>query len=168
MTLNFEECVKFANRQFICSIATVDGDQPRVRNVGLWVADKNGFYFSTHKAKAFYCQLLANPKVELSFYARPKLLVGRIDVGTKARIAHLIRRFYSPSGFTTDLGTMMRVTGTVEFIGDIATRERLFNDRPFLRSIAENIAIFCVPHGEAWFWTAKDNARESEIEHIHF
>lgn len=116
--MNFEACVKFANERFVCSIATVDGDQPHVRNVGLWFADKNGFHFSTHKAKAFYRQLAVNPKVELSFYARPKLLLGSIDVGTKVRAARFIRRFYYPRGFTMDLGTMMRVTGTVEFVDD--------------------------------------------------
>ena len=35
--MNSEECAKFANERFVCSIATVDDDQPHVRR-----ARKNG------------------------------------------------------------------------------------------------------------------------------
>ena len=61
--MNFEECIQFANEHPICSIATVDGDQPRVRMFGMWFADKYGFYFGTMKTGNIYQQLTVNPKV---------------------------------------------------------------------------------------------------------
>jgi hypothetical protein len=72
ITINFEKCMQFANDHPMCSVATVDGDQPRVRTFGLWFADKDGFYFSTGKTKSIYRQCTANPKVELCFYAPPE------------------------------------------------------------------------------------------------
>jgi len=48
---NFEDCVRFANQHMICSVATCDREQPRVRMLGMWFADTRGFYFSTVKTK---------------------------------------------------------------------------------------------------------------------
>lgn len=146
--MDFEEYVKFANEHPICSVATVEGDQPQVRMLGMWFADKNGFYFSTNKAKAVYRQLSDNPKVALTFYAPPESPPGQ--------------------GGTMDVGTMMRVIGTAEFIDDAAMKERLLTERPFLRPFAENVVIFCVKNGEAWFWTFADSGRESAIERVRF
>ena len=112
----------------------------------MWFADKNGFYFSTNKAKAVYRQLLDNPKVALSFYAPPA----------------------SPSEGTMDLGTAMRVIGTAEFIDDAAMKERLLTDRRFLRPFAENVVMFCVKNGEAWLWTFGDSGRETAIERVRY
>ncbi len=51
--MDFKDCAKFANEHPICSVATVDGDQPQLRMVGMWFADKDGFCFSTHTYKPF-------------------------------------------------------------------------------------------------------------------
>jgi len=67
--MNLEDCIKFANDNPICYVATADGDQPRVRAFGMWFADKTGFYFSTQASKAVCKQLKSNPKVEVCFYA---------------------------------------------------------------------------------------------------
>ena len=146
--MNFEDCVKFANEQIICSVATVDGDQPHVRMFGMWFADKDGFYFSTRKTGSVYRQLCVNPKLELCFYAPPEAALGQ--------------------GPTIDMGKVMRATGTAEFMNDPALKERLLNDRPFLRPFAENAVIFRVKSGEAWFWTFAESGRESELERVRF
>ncbi|MGZ4944143.1 MAG: pyridoxamine 5'-phosphate oxidase family protein [Halobacteriota archaeon] len=146
--MNFEELVKFANEQIICSIATVDGDQPHVRMFGMWFADKDGFYFSTQKSGNVYRQLLANPKLELCFYAPPETPLGQ--------------------GPAMDMGKVMRATGTAEFIDEPSMKERLLSERPFLRPFAENAAIFRVGNGQAWFWTFADSGRESAIERVRF
>jgi uncharacterized pyridoxamine 5'-phosphate oxidase family protein len=52
----------------VCSLATVDGDQPRVRTFLLWRANEDGFYFETFNPKDVYKQLKSNPKVEMCFY----------------------------------------------------------------------------------------------------
>lgn len=46
-------------------IATMDGDQPRVRPFDSAVIDGGRIYFITDKTKPVYSQLLANPKVEI-------------------------------------------------------------------------------------------------------
>ena len=146
--MDFEECVKFANERIICSVATVDADQPHVRMFGMWFADKDGFYYSTQKTGNVYRQLSVNPKLELCFYAPPETPLGQ--------------------GPTMDMGKVMRATGTAEFIDDPSMKERLLNERPFLRPFAENAVIFRVKNGEAWFWTFADSGRESAIERVRF
>lgn len=48
-------------------LATIDGDQPRVRGMLLYKADENGIIFHTGVMKDVYGQLIKNPKVELCF-----------------------------------------------------------------------------------------------------
>jgi len=146
--MNFDECMRFANEHAICSFATVDGDQPRVRTFGMWFADKEGFYFSTAKVKEVYRQLRENAKVELCFYAPPARPLGEAG--------------------TIDLGKVMRASGNVAFLNDPKLKERLLEERPFLRPNAENIVLFRVEKGKAWFWTFADSGRESAIERIRF
>jgi uncharacterized pyridoxamine 5'-phosphate oxidase family protein len=42
---DYQDCIKFANENPVCYIATMDGDQPRVRGFLMWFADEKGFYF---------------------------------------------------------------------------------------------------------------------------
>ncbi len=146
--MDFDKCVQFANDHPTCYIATVEGDQPRVRAFGMWFADKDGFFFSTGKTKSVYRQLVANSKVELCFYAPPERALEE--------------------GGPVDIGTMMRVTGTVTFSDDAELKQRLFDERPFLRSVVENVAIVHVQNGKAWFWTWEDNLHEVDIKRIPF
>ena len=142
--MDFSECVKFANANPVTYIATMDGDQPRVRAFAMWFADATGFYYHTGTPKAVWRQLAANPKVELCFY--------------------------EPG----DEGRMMRVAGAVEFLDDAALRERLVGDRPWLLQIGlsgpadAKLAVFRVAHGEAYFWTMENNMREAEAPRVRF
>ena len=139
--MSFTDVVDFANRNPVCAFATVEGDQPRVRYFLMWYADEDGFYFHTGTAKHVYRQLRANPKVELCFYNFLPAEAGG--------------------------GTMLRVTGEVEFLDDAALRDCLLEQRPFLKALgddpAEYLAILRVGRGEAWFWTMADNLREDAI-----
>jgi uncharacterized pyridoxamine 5'-phosphate oxidase family protein len=47
-------------------IATIDGDQPRVRPFGLIMLFEDKLYFTTANRKNFYRQLQKNPNVEIS------------------------------------------------------------------------------------------------------
>ena len=47
-------------------LATMDGDQPRVRGMMLFKADENGIVFHTASTKDVYKQLQKNPKAEPS------------------------------------------------------------------------------------------------------
>ena len=131
--LNFEDCIKFANNTPVCYLATVDGDQPRVRALGFWFADKNGFHFQIGDVKEMYWQLQANPKVEACFW--------------------------QPGEQT---GTMMRVAGEIEFVDDIELKKKVIEDRPFLKEFGmtfdhPGLIIFRIAKGEAYFWTMKTN-----------
>ncbi len=94
--MSFEDCVKFANENPIAYIATIEGDQPRVRAFQMWFADKTGFYFQTGTIKEIVNQLKVNPKMEVCFFD-PK---------------------------TGGAGTMMRITGKAEFVNDIALKTK--------------------------------------------
>jgi len=137
--MKFSDCVTFANANPVAWLATTDGDQPRVRALGMWFADETGFYFQTGAVKDMYSQLLNNPKVEFAFF----------NPGDNA-------------------GTMLRVSGKVEFIDDQALKQKVMEDRPFLKQLgltADNpgLIIFKIAKGEAHFWTMASNLKPKEI-----
>lgn len=143
--MDFSDCITFASANPVTWIATMDGDQPRVRAFAMWFADSTGFYYHTGTIKNVYRQLVKNPKVELGF-----------------------------SGPGDGAGTMMRVAGTVEFLSHPALEERLYRDRPWLVEILKHapaggkLALFRVAHGEAWFWTMANNMREQDAPRVKF
>lgn len=47
-------------------LATVDGDQPRVRPFGAVALFEDKLYITTGNGKAVFAQLMANPKIEIS------------------------------------------------------------------------------------------------------
>jgi len=144
--VDFKDYIKFANENPISYLATVEGDQPRVRVFGMWFADDKGFCFHTRAPKAVWQQLKANPKVEVCFY--------------------------SPT--PPPMGSMMRVQGEIEFLDDLALKARLLEERPFLKQAGMTkpedpaIVVFRIYKGEAYFWTIDENMKESELARIRF
>ncbi|BDZ70771.1 pyridoxamine 5'-phosphate oxidase family protein [Methanobacterium petrolearium] len=137
--MEFADCVKFANENPVAWLATVDGDQPRVRGMGLWYADETGFYFQAATMKDLVRQLQENGKVEFAFY-RPDEMVG----------------------------TMLRVSGEVEFINDLEVKKRVLTDRPFLKEFGltaegPELVVFRISEGEAHFWDWESNVKPKEI-----
>lgn len=131
--MNFNDCIRFANENPICYLATEENGQPHVRALGFWYADTSGFYFQTGTIKEMVGQLKKNPKTEVCFY-------------------HLDQMS----------GTMMRVSGEVEFLDDHKLKEKAIEDRPFLKSFgmtadSPGLVIFRIAHGKAHFWTMADN-----------
>lgn len=141
--MDMKECINFANQNPVTHVATMDGDQPRVRAFLMWYADESGFYFHTGEPKKVCQQLRKNPKVEVCFSSAP------------------------------NFERMMRVTGTVEFLDDSAMRARLMEERTFLKAIAKGpddplLVIFRIPHGEATSWTMADNLKEDQMPRVRF
>lgn len=64
-----EELFKLMNENPAFHLATVEGNQPRVRGMLLYRADENGIIFHTASTKDVYKQMMENPKVELCFQA---------------------------------------------------------------------------------------------------
>ncbi len=140
--MNFQDCIKFANANTVCFLATADGNQPRVRPMGMFYADNSGFYFNTESVKSLARQLKKNQKVELCFF----------DTGVK---------------------NVMRVTGKVEFVDDMAIRKKFFDERAVVRGLVKGpedpeLLVFRLHSGEAFFWTMANNTREAALERIKF
>jgi len=134
--MNIQDCLKFANENKICHLATMEGDQPRVRALLFAYADETGFYLQIGKMKEIYGQIRNNPQVEICFL--------------------------TPKG-----DRMLRVAGKIEFVEDPKIRERIYNDRPFLKKMFPgsenpNLVVFRIPHGRAHFWTFEANLQPKE------
>lgn len=144
--MNLQDCIKFANENPVCYLATTDGDQPRVRALLMWFADKNGFYFAILSPKEVYKQLQNNPKVEVCFYNNAADLQD---------------------------AKSMRVIGEIEFPDDEALKKKVSEERAFLeqitgRPIEPIMKVFRIYTGEAHFWTMADVLKEPELERIKF
>jgi pyridoxamine 5'-phosphate oxidase len=145
--MDFKDCIKFANDYRNCYVATVEGDQPRVRPVGLWYADEKGFYIQTQSVKAFAKQMTGNPKIEICFFSREA---------------------------APPMGKMLRVYGKVKAVTDTAMRQKCLDERVFLKGLGIKdpnnplLAIFHLYTGEAYFWTGADSMKEAAIPRIKF
>jgi pyridoxamine 5'-phosphate oxidase len=104
--MELNEILKFVNENPISFFATLDGDQPKVRALQLFSADKTGLYYSMDDSKEVYKQLKVNPKVEVCF------------LDTKSKI-----------------GDMVRVMGKVEFVQDMEMKRKVIEARPFLKQM---------------------------------
>ena len=65
--MNKAEILAFLNTNPDCHLATVEGNKPHVRGIGIYRADENGIIFETSTVKDLYKQLSKNPNVELCF-----------------------------------------------------------------------------------------------------
>lgn len=144
--MNINDYISFASANPVCYLATCDGDQPRVRTVLLFFADKTGFYFGTLSPKDMSKQLHHNPKVEVCFYNNPHDLAQ---------------------------AKQMRLTGAVEFVNDPEMIHRLHETRLYLDDISgydlEPISeIFRVSAGDVHFWSLSDVMNEENVEHTVF
>jgi len=72
------EILEAVAEQQLFALATLDGDQPRVRTFACIRADETGLYFSTFKEKDVYQQLTAHPKVELCFLNMDNMMQIRV------------------------------------------------------------------------------------------
>jgi pyridoxamine 5'-phosphate oxidase len=66
--MNKSEILEFLNANPTCYLATVEGNKPRVRAMGMVKADENGIIIETGTFKDVYKQMSANPNVELCFH----------------------------------------------------------------------------------------------------
>jgi pyridoxamine 5'-phosphate oxidase len=141
--MDFNDCIKFANENKTCYLATVEGDQPRVRCLGMWYADETGFWFQGQTVKAFYKQIQNNPKVEIYFQTKDLSKIMRVSGKAKIITDNKIRaRCIEERPFVKNMG--------------ITTP-----DNPLL-------AVFQVYTGEAYFWTFADSMKEASLPRIKF
>lgn len=155
---DLQDCIKFANENPICSIATIDGTQPRTRFLGMWRADETGFYFQTETNKAFYGQLKKNPKIELSFPLFSLFKPGQ-ENAEDADLTEIVQ---------------MRVTGEAEFLNDMELNKQCLEDRPFLKEVGIDspdsplLSLFRIAKGEIILWRLMDSTKEALLPRIKF
>jgi uncharacterized pyridoxamine 5'-phosphate oxidase family protein len=66
--MNKSEILDFLKANPTCYLATVEGNQPRVRAIGMVSADEDGIILEIGTFKDVYKQMVANPNVELCFF----------------------------------------------------------------------------------------------------
>ena len=136
-----KEAAEFANTNRTAYLATCEGDQPRVRALGMWYSDETGFYFQAQSVKALCQQLEKNPKVEISFTDGQKVL----------RVAGLVK-------FIDDEAIRAKCIEERPFVKSFGITEP---GNPLL-------AVFQVYTGEAFFWTFADSMKEADIPREKF
>jgi len=141
--MNLKEYADFANENKTAYLATVEGDQPRVRALGMWYADETGFYFQAQTVKALCNQLRKNPKVEAYFSTK--------DFSKAMRVSGKVR-------FIEDLAVKAKCIQERPFVKNFGITEP---DNPLL-------AVFQIYTGEAYFWTFADSMKEDKIPRVNF
>jgi len=66
--LQKEQIFATINKNPVFFLATVDGEEPRVRGMLLYKADETAIIFHTGPHKDVYHQIIKNPKVQMCFY----------------------------------------------------------------------------------------------------
>ena len=72
-----------------------------------------------------------------------------------------------------DFGKMLRVSGEIEVIDDRKKKQKLLDERDYLKSLKGNaddpvFILLRLSHGIARFWTLEQNMKENEIQPIEF
>lgn len=141
--MDFKDCIELANANKTCYLATADGDQPRVRAMGMWYADETGFYFQAQTVKALYKQIEKNPKVEVIF--------RDADSGKVMRVYGVVKIINDP------------------VIRARCIKERpLLKNFNITEPDDPLLAVFQVYTGEAYFWTPADSMKEADLPRIKF
>jgi len=79
--MNKKEMLAFITANPIGYMATVEGKKPHVRGMGMHRADENGIIYFTNHTKNVAKQLIANPEVEVCYFANGTQLrvSGRVE-----------------------------------------------------------------------------------------
>jgi pyridoxamine 5'-phosphate oxidase len=137
-----EEVLAFVQENPACFIATVDGDQPRVRGFLTVLFGDGKLYFTTGTMKSVHSQLVKNPKIELCYFTP--------DFRKTLRISGQIE-------IVDDLAKKRQLVSERDYL-------KPFRDRPDDPSFV----LLRLSHGKARFWTMEQNMREKEIPVIEF
>jgi uncharacterized pyridoxamine 5'-phosphate oxidase family protein len=134
--MTFQECIDFMKRNPNGFLATASGDKPHVRPMTVWLADETGICFYTSRVKPLVSQLEKNPNVEIAFHQ---------------------------PGTPPDIGSILRISGRIEFVEDMAIRTRLYETFSWLKAIgtgrpdSPTIVVFRIVQGQFNYWTWENN-----------
>jgi len=140
-----QEILELINSIPIFHLATVEGEQPRVRAMMLYKADDDGIIFHSGTMKDVYKQIIENPQVELCFNDYKKGIQVRVsgkleivdDINLKDEItAHPSRRFlkgWKESGSMRDFYNTFVVFRLSNGIASTWTMESNFAPKEYIR-----------------------------------
>lgn len=135
--MNKKEMFQLMNANPVFHLATIDGDQPRVRALFLYRADENGIIFHTGKMKDLYKQIEANRKVELCFNDFQRNIQVRVS------------------------GQLKQITDNIfkDEICEHPTRAFLkpWRESGPLENFYDTFIVYKLLHGSAIWWTMEEN-----------
>lgn len=132
-----QEIFELMNKNPHFHLATMDGDQPRVRGMLLFRADEDGIIFHTASAKDVYGQIKVNPKAELCFF----------NGETQIRVTGILEQ-----------------TDDEELRNEIFSHpSRKFLQSWRDLGIENLLSVFCMKNGRAVTWTMETNFEEKKI-----
>ncbi len=141
--MSLKKYADFANQNPTCYLATAEGDQPRVRAMGMWYADNTGFYFQSQTVKALCRQIQKNNKVEVCFYAP--------DFSKMMRV----------SG-------KLKIVEDMEVRGKCIKERPFLKNMGITDPGDPMLAVFHLYTGEAYFWTRAESMKEADIPRERF
>ena len=128
--MNKAEIMAFIKATPICFLATVEGNKPHVRVLGLYRADENGIILQSDKRKNHYKQLVKNPEVEICFAD----VKNFIQVRVSGRIE-----------IVEDLALKKEIVEARPYV------------KPVVEQMGyDTIAVYRLKNGKATFWSIKE------------
>ncbi len=123
-------------------LATVDGDQPRVRGMLLYKADQDGIIFHSGTMKDVYKQISQNPKAELCF--------NDFNKGIQLRVSGELE-------IVADMKLKEEITAhpTRAFL-------RNWKESGVMQDFYNTLAVFRLKNGLAYAWTMDKNFAPKE------
>jgi pyridoxamine 5'-phosphate oxidase len=100
--LTKNEILASINTNLNAHVATMEGDKPHVRGMGIYRVDENGIVIQTWKKKDIHQQLVKNPQVEICFNSKDGKQIrvsGRVELAEDAALKKEIeakRTFMTP------------------------------------------------------------------------
>ena len=131
-----ENIFKLMNENPVFHLATMDGDQPRVRGMLLFRADEEGIIFHTASTKDVFKQIMENPKAELCFQGQ----------GSQIRVSGILEQVNDEK-----LKNEIFSHPSREFL-------RAWKEK----GIDGLLQIFCLKNGTAVEWTMATNFEEKK------
>lgn len=131
-----EEMFKLMNENPVFHLATMEGNQPRVRGMLLFRADEEGIIFHTASTKDIFAQIMKNPKAEVCFQGQ----------GSQIRVAGVLEQVNDEKLRNEIFNHPSR-----KFLQDWKEN-----------GIDSLLQIFCLKNGTAVEWTMATNFAEKK------
>ena len=114
------------------------------------------------RARGFLTVLFDDGKIYFTTAATKKVY-KQISENPNVELCYLSR----------DFGKMLRITGVIEIVDERKKKQKLLDERDYLKHLNGNAAdpvfiMLRLSHGTARFWMLEQNMKEDQIEEITF